>query len=162
MANLQNDLSAAIVATIQAASSRFSVLGLTGATLHVQASDQATRFPAGQNGLRCLVRPLPLIPGDGMDYDESAQSTFRFRLEFEGLDRKSADGAKQVIDQAMHGTFRDRGADMFANFTDNGSNRLGGSGVVRVGQTEDDTDDPDHPKLVAGLEVTMWHRVPLA
>lgn len=162
MANLQNDLGAAIVATINAQTTRFSALGNSGGTLHVEYGSQRTEHNVGATG-GCLVKPLPMEPVDGTDYDESAEVVIPFALEFELVDVVDAVGARAIIFQALHGTFRDRGSEMFGNFTDNGSNRLGKSGVVSLTDITDEVgQDGDRPKITARLDVSMWVVIPMA
>lgn len=162
MANLQDDIGAAIVATIVAASARFTVVAAPQGTLAVEYAGQEVNYNAGSYG-KVLVRPEPVEAVPGTDYDESAQSVFPFSILFDGLDVKDAVNARSVITQAIHATFRDRGADLWANFTDNGSNRLGGSGRVEIGEVvEVPSRDPDRPGIQARINVTVWHIVPLA
>ncbi len=162
MANLQTDLGNAIAATIAAASSAFTALGSTGATLHVEYRGQPNRYGDGRLG-KCLVRPAQPSAVPGGDYAESGLTSFVFELEFSLLDRRSGGNARDVIHQAVHSTFRARGASLWAQFTDNGSNRLGGSGTVVVGDVSESTpEDADRPVFVVSLAVTLWHKVPLA
>jgi hypothetical protein len=161
MANLIQDLGGAIKTTIQNASARFSALDSPGGTLLVEyTDDEPTASIAGRS--RCVISPLDHDPIPGTQYDESMQTVFRFELRFELHDRKNGASARSVIQQALYGTFGDRGAEMFGNFTDNGSNRLGGSGVVSIGPVVSDNEGIDNPVIVAELIVSMWHIVPMA
>lgn len=113
-------------------------------------------------GSRCVISPLEHDPVPGTNYDESMQTLFRYELRFELQDRKNGSSARSVIQQALYGTFGDRGAEMFSNFTDNGSNRLGSSGVVSIGPITSEEMGHDNPIIVAELIVSMWHIVPMA
>lgn len=162
MANLIQDLGGAIKTTIQNASARFSALSSPGGTLQVEyTDDEPTASLAGATS-RCVVRPMDHEGVPGTNYDESMQSVFRYELRFELRDVKNGGSARSVIQQALYGTFGDRGAEVFANFTDNGSNRLGKSGVVSIGPVTSESMGPDHPVIVAELIVSMWHIVPMA
>lgn len=155
------DLGGAIKTTIQNASARFTALDSPGGTLLVEYSDdEAVASIAGRS--RCVISPLDHEPVPGTNYDESMQSVFRYELRFELQDRKNGSSARSVIQQALYGTFGDRGAEMFGNFTDNGSNRLGSSGVVSIGPVVSENQGFDNPVIVAELIVSMWHIVPLA
>ena len=160
MANIIQDLGSAIKTTIQNASARFTALDSPEGTLLVEYSDdEPVASIAGRS--RCVISPLDPEPVPGTSYDLSVQTVFRYQLRFELRDVKNGGSAKSVIWQALTGTFSDRGAEMFGNFTDNGSNRLGSSGVVSLGPITNESMGPDHPVIVAELIVSMWHVVPL-
>jgi len=162
MSNLQDDIGAAIVTTIQSASTRFSCVAAPGGTLAVEYAAQEVNYNRGSYG-RVLVSPEPVEPVAGNNYDESAQSVFPFSIYFDGVDVRDGSNARSVAYQALIGTFGDRGAELWGNFVDNGSNRLGGSGFVSLGDiTEIPTGDPDRPSVRARLNVSVWHIVPLA
>lgn len=161
MANLIQDLGGAIKTTIQNASARFTALDSPEGTLLVEyTDDEPVASIAGRS--RCVIKPLDHEGIPGTNYDESMQSAFRYELRFELLDRKNGGSARSVVQQALYGTFGDRGAEMFGNFTDNGSNRLGKSGVVSIGPVTSESNGFDNPVIVAELIVSMWHIVPMA
>ena len=166
MANLLDDLGAAMVTTISNASSLFSALGSPGGTLAVEYEPEGeSNYPPGAYG-RCLVtlpeddNAVDAVPGT--DYDESCQSLIHFDLIFDLRSVKKKQDHRAIIDQAVHATFRDRGSDFFGNFTDNGSNRLGSSGRVIVGRTESEPGMTDGSRLRTRVSVLLWHKVPLA
>lgn len=161
MANLQDDLGAAIVATINANKTPFSSLGVTGSTIHAEYAGQPVNYNAGATG-RCLVRPLEQEIIDGTEYAESMQVNLPFALEFDLVDVMDAGNARSAVTQALRSVFGERGAAMFANFTDNGSNRLGKSGVLKVlDAAEESTGDPDRPRLIVRVEVRgVWVKIP--
>ena len=164
MANLVNDIGNALKATIAAASSAFTALDTTGSTLHVEyATKRSTQFPDAN---RCLILPSDPDPIDGTDYDASAQTQFNYVLMFELLDVDDATKSRQVIQQAVMGAFRDRGADVYSNFTDNGSNLPAGAFRVVTGQPIETTTPEDEAAERYSLEwpggVRVWHKVPLA
>lgn len=161
MANLINDLGNAIKSAITAASARFTTLGNTGGTLHVEYADaEAVTFPAGAAG-RCLVSFVDAQ--HTQVYAESGETTFRFLLSFDLVDVMGSAKARAVTTQAVWSTFGDRGAEMWAQFTDNGSNRLGKSGVVLIDSISASVDgSSDRPVVEAVLAVSLWHKLPLA
>lgn len=162
VANFADDLGAAIVTTINGLSSAFSALGNTGGTLHAEYAGQDVNYNRGASG-NCLVRPGEEDPVEGTEYTESCQSIFPFTLDFGLVDVNDANNARTSVQQAMRTAFRDRGTQLFANLTDNGSNRLGSSGYVRLGQVVlEDTGDPDRPRLLARLEVKCWVKLAAA
>lgn len=166
MANLIDDFAAAIKATIVAGSSRFSALGSPGGTLAVEYKPESeTQYPPGAYG-RCLIM-LPEDDNevdviDGNDYDESCQSLFNFDLQFDLRSVKKKQDHKAIISQAVQGTFRDRGADVVGNFTDNGSNLPGGKFRVLVGNTRQDPGIIDGSRFKTRISILAWHKVPLA
>lgn len=151
------------MATINANASVFSVLGVTASTVHAEYAGQPVNYNAGATG-RCLVRPLEQEVIDGQEYDQSMQVTLPFALEFDLVDVLDAGNARTVLTQALRSIFGERGAGMIANFTDNGSNRLGASGVFKIGAiVEEETGDPDRPRLVARVEMRdVWVKIPAA
>lgn len=111
----------------------------------------------------CLVRPLEEEPVGGTEYAESCESIFAFELDFGLVDVLDANNARTSVQQALRTMLRDRGAQVFANLTDNGSNRLGSSGTVRLaGLVIEQTDDPDRPTLLARVEVRCWVKLAAA
>lgn len=166
MANLIDDFANAMKTTITNAASRFTALGDTGGTLHVEYKPASeTQYAPGAVG-RCLI-VLPeddseMEAIDGTDYDESCQSLFNYDLQFDLRSVKKKQDHKAIIAQAVHGTFRDRGADMVANFTDNGSNLPGGKFRVLVGSTRQDPNIIDGSRFKTRVSVLAWHKVPLA
>lgn len=162
MSNLQDDIGAAIVATIQAASSRFTSLASPGGTIACEyRAEDNTNMPAGAYG-RCIVTPVAEDPVPGTEYDESCESAFVYDLVFALSAKQTSHTSRSAIYQAVHGTFRDRGAEALANLTDNGSNRLGSSGVIEVGDLIEEPSAPDAPVFRVRLTVFMWHKVPMA
>lgn len=162
MANLQDDIGAAIVETINDLSSAFSALGNTAGVMHAEYESQDVNYNVGATG-KCLVVPMPEEPVEGTEYAESCQSVLPYELKFSLVDVRDAGNARTVITQALRTAFRDRGAQLWSNFTDNGTNRLGASGRVTVGQVvEEVTSDPDRPMIVARLEVSVWMKLPAA
>jgi hypothetical protein len=166
MANLIDDFGNALKTTISNASSLFTALGGPGGTLAVEYKPESeTQYPPGAYG-RCLVT-LPeddseMDPIEGTDYDESCQSLFNFDLQFDLRSVKKKQDHRAIIAQAVHGAFRDRGADFFANFTDNGSN-IPAKGIrLFVGRTTQDQNVIDGSRFRTRVSVLAWHRVPLA
>lgn len=166
MANVIDDLANALKTTISNASSAFSALGSPGGTLAVEYEPESeSNYAPGAYG-RCLVC-LPedegaVDPIEGTDYDESCQSLFNFELKFELRSVRKKQDHRAIIEQALHGALRDRGADFWGNFTDNGSNRLGSSGKVLVGRTLNEPGVIDGSRLRTRVSVLMWHKTPLA
>lgn len=162
MANLANDLGNAIRAVIAANSALFSFLGNTGGTLHVEYVTQPVTYTAGQAG-RCVVRPIG-YEGDAENaYAESARGAFQFHCEFDLVDVQGEAVAIAGVSVAMAALFADRGVTLFTQFTDNGSNRLGASGVVSLDLMLIEVElDADRPRVIVPVTVTLWHKVPLA
>lgn len=162
MANFQDDLGAAIVQTINDNASAFSALGNTGGTLHAEYASQEVNYNRGASGV-VQVKPAEEEVVEGQEYAESAQCVFPFDLDFGLLDVFDASNSRTSIMQALRTTFADRGAQVFANLTDNGSNRQGASGFIRLRQpTLEEGEDPDRPRLIARVEVTCWVKLPAA
>lgn len=162
MANFADDLGAAIVATMNDLSSAFSALGTDGSAVFAEYASNEVNYNRGAAGT-CLVRPLEEEPIPGTEYSESCESIFPFELDFGLVDVLDANNARTSVQQALRTMLRDRGAQVFANLTDNGSNRLGASGTVRLANTVlATTDDPDRPNLLARVEVRCWVKLAAA
>lgn len=109
------------------------------------------------------MKPLEEEPVPGTEYAESCESIFSFELDFGLVDVLDSNNARTSVQQALRTMLRDRGAQVFANLTDNGSNRLGASGTVRLASVVlENTDDPDRPTLLARVEVTCWVKLAAA
>lgn len=162
MANYADDLGAAIVTTMNDLSSAFSALGTDGSAVFAEYASQEVNYNRGAAGT-CLVKPLEEEPVPGTEYAESCESIFSFELDFGLVDVRDSINARTSIQQALRTMLRDRGAQVFANLTDNGSNRLGASGTVRlVSTTIEESEDPDRPRVAARVDVRCWVKLAAA
>lgn len=164
MANLQDDLGAAIVKLIQTNEARFmSALTKSEGALKVQyIRPDASLLTAGTD--RCVVRALaPTI--NTTSFATSANSTFGFELGFVATDLLDAIKANSLLQQAIISTFADGGDALLdaANFIDNGANVLGKSGRVVIASMDLQPNEraPNMVVLNAIIEVALWHKVPL-
>lgn len=147
---------------MNALSSAFSALGTDGSTVFAEYAGNEVNYNRGAAGT-CLVKPLEEDPVPGTEYAASCESIFTFELDFGLVDVLDANNARTSVQQALRTMLRDRGAQVFANLTDNGSNRLGASGTVRLANVViANTDDPDRPNLLARVEVRCWVKLAAA
>lgn len=165
MANLETDLRSALVSALRADSFVASVLGnASGSLVHVEAGDQPDLFLEGAAGrIWCRSAGHQVI----QQHETSARTRFRFDVLIDLVDLRGASNSMAVFKQGLVNVLADQGSAIFTTyFTDNGSNRLGGSGVWLLEDLAivpfDQQRDPDRPELLATIACELWHSTPLA
>lgn len=162
MANLMDDIGAAVVQTIKDNASLFTSVGATGGVLHVEyKAPDNTQLPAGAAG-RIVVSPVAQNPVDGTEFEESAESQFDYDLLIDIRGVRTSHTVRTAVMQALHSSFRENGAAMFSDLTDNGTNRLGASGEARLGALQERDTVPDMARVTVPLTVFCWHKLPMA
>jgi len=164
MAQLEVDLRTALVAAMRANSAIASVVGnATGSLVHVEGGDMPDLFLQGAQGrVWCRVGGHE----SQQESDASARTLFSFDVLFDLVDQRGADNALSKAKQGLMQVLADRGATIFSTyFTDNGSNRLGGSGEWKLQNIAvvpwDQQRDPDRPEILATVTCALWHASPL-
>lgn len=157
------DLGTALETAFKAGSAHFgSVLGKTGANLHVEYGDQPTQWPKGASG-RVLIRDAGFETVE--DYETSARTDFRFIAEFELKDIRGKKQALSVALGACRNVLANSGAAVLdTHLVDTGSKRLGGSGAISFAPVVADRgtlDDIDEPVVEMQIDIDITHLVPL-
>jgi hypothetical protein len=165
--NFVDDLVNAAIALVVANSAVF------GLSLGEDTDESAPKIEYARDGLAgyvegvggtCKVYPEESAPADlAQLYTGSAWGSWVLTMEFDLIESKEKAKVKSRVMQAMQTLFGDRGAQFFASLTDAGSNRLGGSGVLSLGEIIEGSPGrgPANVKLTARLEVGCWHVQPL-
>lgn len=164
MALLEVDLRTALVAALRANTALASVLGnASGSLVHVEGSDMPDLFLQGAQGrVWCRVADHETLE----EFEVSAKTRFRFDVLIDLVDMRGTANALSTARQGIMQALADKGAGIFTTyFTDNGSNRLGGSGVWNLENIAvvpyDQQRDPDRPEILATIACELWHVSPL-
>lgn len=158
---LQDDVGSAILDTIVANAALFPFIGFSGTDFRIEYGKQTIKY-SEHNGV-CLIEPLTVQPVEDNQYEGSAQSDFPFSVTIETTDKRSRQNHVSRVGQAMRSVFGDRGDQVFTNFTDTGSNEIGGGREMTVGASGEIVDPRglDFVTIETLINIRMWHKLPL-
>lgn len=164
MANLGVDLRGALVAALRANTTFASILGNSAGTVHAEGGDQPDAFLEGATGVAyCRDAGIEVVEAT----EASARTIYRFEVRIVLVDIRGVANALATAQMGLANALINKGATVFSTyFTDNGSNRLGGSGEWRVEDLSivplEGLLDPDRPEIAAIVACELWHGMALA
>lgn len=165
MANLVTDLATALRDAMRANTTLQSLLGVAdGVTYHVESGGVPDSYPTGAAG-RCFIR---LASIEHLDVREgSASVRYTFGCLFDLVDVRGQASALAAVSMGLTNLLADGGSAIFDTyFTDNGSNRLGKSGVWRLQDVGIEAlqglEDADRPVVLATVACELTHQLALA